>query len=97
MTYRQATEKLRRLGCEEVRRRGSHRRWINPATGGRTTRPDWGARDLKLGTLRAAVRELGLDWQAFEEASHDAGARQHLEREYEPKVDQRGKAGRVER
>jgi mRNA interferase HicA len=68
VTYRQVTEKLRRLGCEEVRRRGSHRRWISPVTGGRTTLPDWGARDLKLGTLRAAVRELGLDWQAFEEA-----------------------------
>jgi predicted RNA binding protein YcfA (HicA-like mRNA interferase family) len=51
-----------------VRRRGSHRRWINPATGGRTTRPDWGSRDLKVGTLSAAVRELGLAWQAFEAA-----------------------------
>jgi predicted RNA binding protein YcfA (HicA-like mRNA interferase family) len=51
-----------------VRRRGSHRRWINPATGGRTTWPDWGSRDLKVGTLRAAVRELGLAWQAFEAA-----------------------------
>jgi predicted RNA binding protein YcfA (HicA-like mRNA interferase family) len=60
VTYREAAAKLRRLGCEEVRRRGSHRRWVNPATGGRTTRPDWGPRDLKVGTLRAAVRELGL-------------------------------------
>jgi hypothetical protein len=40
----------------------------NPATGGRTTLPDWGPRDLKGGTLRAAVRELGLAWQVFEEA-----------------------------
>jgi mRNA interferase HicA len=51
-----------------VRRRGSHCPWVNPATGGRTTLPDWGPRDLKVGTLRAAVRELGLAWQAFEEA-----------------------------
>jgi mRNA interferase HicA len=49
-------------------RRGSPRRWVNPATGGRTTLPDWGPCDLKVGTLRAAVRELGLAWQAFEEA-----------------------------
>ena len=68
MTYREAAAKLQRLGCEEVRRRGSHRRWVNPATGGRATLPDWGPRDLKVGTLRAAVRELGVAWQAFEEA-----------------------------
>jgi mRNA interferase HicA len=68
VTYREVAAKLRRLGCEEVRRRGSHRRWVNPATGGRTTLPDWGPRDLKGGTLRAAVRELGLAWQVFEEA-----------------------------
>lgn len=68
MTYREAAAKLRRLGCEEVRLRGSHRRWVNPATGERTTLPDWGSRDLKVGTLRAAVRELELEWRAFEEA-----------------------------
>jgi predicted RNA binding protein YcfA (HicA-like mRNA interferase family) len=68
VTYREAAAKLRRLSCEEVRQRGSHHRWVNPATGGRTTLPDWGSRDLKVGTLRAAVRELGLAWQVFEEA-----------------------------
>jgi mRNA interferase HicA len=68
VTYRNPAAKLRRLGCEEVRRRGSQRRWVNPATGGRTTLPDWGSRDLKVGTLRAAMRELGLEWRAFEEA-----------------------------
>jgi mRNA interferase HicA len=51
-----------------VRRRGSHRRRANPETGGRTPLPDWGPHDLKAGTLRTAVRELGVDWQAFEEA-----------------------------
>jgi mRNA interferase HicA len=30
--------------------------------------PDWGGDDLKLGTIRAAVRQLGLDWAAFEAA-----------------------------
>jgi mRNA interferase HicA len=68
VTYREVAEKLRRLGCEEVRRRGSHRRWVNPVTGGRTTLPDWGPRDLKWGTLRTAVRELGLEWRVVEEA-----------------------------
>jgi mRNA interferase HicA len=27
--------------------------------------PDWGAKDLKPGTLRAIIRQLGLDWQDF--------------------------------
>jgi len=68
VTYREAAAKLRQLGCEEVRRRGSHRRWVNPTTGGRTTVPDWGPHDLKWGTLRAAVSKLGLEWRVFEEA-----------------------------
>ena len=27
--------------------------------------PDWGAKGLKIGTLRAAVKQLGLDWDKF--------------------------------
>jgi len=70
MTYLDVARKLRRLGCQEVPRRsgGSHRKWMNPATGRATTVPDWGAKDLKLGTIRGIVRQLGLGWQAFEEA-----------------------------
>jgi hypothetical protein len=33
--------------------------------------PDWGGRDLKLGTARAAVQQLGIDWQDFQNASHE--------------------------
>jgi predicted RNA binding protein YcfA (HicA-like mRNA interferase family) len=68
--YREAAQKLRRLGCVEQSRRGggSHRRWLNPATDQLATLPDWRAKDLKLGTLRAAVRDLGLDWSDFERA-----------------------------
>jgi mRNA interferase HicA len=68
VTDREAAAKQWRLGCAEVWRRGSHRRWVNPATAGRTARPNWGSRDLKMGTLRAAMRKLEVDWQAFEEA-----------------------------
>jgi len=68
--YRDVARKLRQLGCRELPRRsgGSHRKWFNPATGRATVLPDWGARDLKLGTLRAAIRQLGLEWEAFEAA-----------------------------
>ena len=47
---------------------GSHRRWFNPQTQKNATLPDWGRRDLKIGTLRSTVRQLGLDWTEFQEA-----------------------------
>jgi len=70
VTYREAVRKIQALGCQELPRRGggSHRKWLNPATQRVTTLPDWGGRDLKQGTLRAAVRQLGIDWSDFENA-----------------------------
>jgi predicted RNA binding protein YcfA (HicA-like mRNA interferase family) len=68
MIYREAARKLAALGCREVPRRsgGAHRKWTNPAVGRPTVLLDHGGRDLKLGTLRAAVRQSGLDWAAQE-------------------------------
>ncbi|MCI0489830.1 MAG: type II toxin-antitoxin system HicA family toxin [Blastocatellia bacterium] len=70
MTYREVARKLRALGCQELPRRptGSHRKWFNPATQRVTVVPDWGGKDLKIGTLRAAVRQLGIEWSDFEAA-----------------------------
>jgi mRNA interferase HicA len=70
MTYREAARKLARLGCHEVPPRGSgaHRKWRNPAARRSTVLPDHGGKDLKIGTLRAVVRQLGLDWAAFQQA-----------------------------
>jgi predicted RNA binding protein YcfA (HicA-like mRNA interferase family) len=70
MTYREVTRKLKTLGCQELPRRGtgSHRKWFNPSTQRITILPDWGSRDLKTGTIRAAVRQLGIDWSDFEAA-----------------------------
>jgi mRNA interferase HicA len=67
VTYREAAGKFKRLGCQEVPRRsgGSHRKWLNSATGGATVLPDWGSKDLKEGTLHGAVRRLGIDWREF--------------------------------
>ena len=66
MKYREVAERLRRLGCRELARkpRGSHRKWLNPNTGRGTVVPD----DLKLGTVRAALRQLGIEWEEFEGA-----------------------------
>jgi len=70
MKYREAAARLKRLGCEEIPRRGpgSHRKWHHPATGRGAVIPDWGAKDLKMGTLKAAVKQLGLEWKDFEDA-----------------------------
>lgn len=67
MRYRDVAARLAALGCREIPRTGggSHRKWLNPATHRSTVVPDWGGKDLKLGTVRAAVRQLGLDWEAF--------------------------------
>ena len=70
MRYREVDRKLRRLGCHEVPRSGggSHRKWTDAAGDRSTVVPDWGGRDLKSGTVRAAVRQLGLGWDAFDRA-----------------------------
>ena len=67
MKYREISRKLKMLGCDEMRHRGagSHRVWRNPENGKIAPIPDWGPKDLKLGTLRAIIRQLGLDWQEF--------------------------------
>lgn len=70
MKYDEVAKKLRRLGCEEIPRRsgGSHRKWHNLNTGNIAPVPDWGGKDLKLGTLRHIVRQLNLDWEEFKRA-----------------------------
>jgi mRNA interferase HicA len=68
MKYRVVARKLVALGCAKVPRKGSHRKGHNPLTNRSTVIPDWGSRDLKIGTVRAAVRQLGIEWAAFENA-----------------------------
>ena len=70
MKYREVTRKLIALGCREIPRKGtgSHRKWLNPATNRSTVVPDWGGQDLKPGTVRAVVRQLGLNWTDFDNA-----------------------------
>ena len=70
MTYRKAVRKLEKLGCFEMPRKGGgdHRKWHNPSTNRTTVLPDWGNRDLKTGTLHAAVKQLGIHWEDFDGA-----------------------------
>jgi hypothetical protein len=46
MKYREATKKLKAVGCQELSRHGSgsHRIWRNPKTGKIAPLPDWGAK-----------------------------------------------------
>lgn len=69
MNYRDIAKRLKKLGCQEISRRsrGSHRKWYNPTTESATVVPDWGGKDLKLGTVKAAVRQLGIGWKDFEQ------------------------------
>lgn len=68
MNYRDVARWLAALGCQELPRRagGSHRKWYNPTTDRATVVPDWGGRDLKLGTVRAVVHQLGIEWDQFQ-------------------------------
>lgn len=68
MKYRELAKKLKKLGCIEIPRKsgGSHRKWKNEATGKGTIVPDHGPKDLKIGTVKAVVKQLNLDWEEFE-------------------------------
>lgn len=69
MKHREVARKLADLGRSELPRKrgGSHCKWFNPVSQQASVVPDWGSRDLKLGTVRAAVRQLGIDWQEFQD------------------------------
>ncbi|MBE7530164.1 MAG: type II toxin-antitoxin system HicA family toxin [Chloroflexi bacterium] len=54
------------MGCEYVRPgAGSHQIWWNPTLDRYTTIPDWGSKDIKPGTLRQILRDLGISRQEF--------------------------------
>ena len=64
---RQAVAALQRLGYESVRQKGSHIRMRHPLGGARAplTVPDH--KELKPGTLRAIIRDAGLNVDEFRE------------------------------
>jgi len=68
MKYRELAKRLKSLGCKEIKGRGkgSHKKWINPASGKGTVIPDWGGKDLKVGTLRAILKQLEIDSKEWE-------------------------------
>ena len=68
MNHKEFTRKLHALGCREIIRRGSgsHRKWINPISGKGTVIPDRGNKDLKIGTIKGILKQLGIDFDELE-------------------------------
>lgn len=66
MRYRQLSKRLRRLGCRQLRAaKGSHTMWHNPRTDKHTVIPNWGSKDLKPGTVRGILNDLGISRKEF--------------------------------
>ena len=80
MNYRDLTRRLRRLDCEFDRMaKGSHEIWISTATHARTTIPNWGSRDLRVGAIAGILRDLGTSNKSLNGAEY-ALADQDLKR-----------------
>ena len=63
--YREIVSRLRQFGFEFRRQAaGSHEIWANPATGKFTTIPNHPG-DMPEGTLRAILRQAGIDPDKF--------------------------------
>jgi predicted RNA binding protein YcfA (HicA-like mRNA interferase family) len=63
--YREVVRRLKRLGFEFGRQAaGSHEIWVNPTTSRYTTIPNHPG-DVPEGTLRAILRQAGIDPEAF--------------------------------
>ncbi len=56
---------IERLGYQELRRRGSHRFFFNPATGFTTVIPDHGSEDIGRGLLRSILRDINVGIEEF--------------------------------
>lgn len=67
MKYREIKKRLEKLGCNEVPRKksGSHRIWENPSQQKEASIPDWRGKDLKTGTLRGILKQLGINYKDF--------------------------------
>ncbi|MDR1735917.1 MAG: type II toxin-antitoxin system HicA family toxin [Oscillospiraceae bacterium] len=52
---------LKKNGCVFKRNGSEHEIWINPKTGGEAQIPRHRAKELKTGTAKRILRDLGLD------------------------------------
>jgi predicted RNA binding protein YcfA (HicA-like mRNA interferase family) len=65
ISFRTFIRRVRQLGFEELRRKGSHIRFVH-TDGRKTTIPDHGSRDVPQGLLIKIIRyDLKMDLQDF--------------------------------
>jgi len=60
MKYNELCKKLRKAGCFPLRHGGRHDIWQNPTNGACAAIPRHGAEEVKIYTLKAIYRQLGL-------------------------------------
>lgn len=59
--YKQLSKKLRKMGFHLYRQgKGSHVLWVNDETGAFVALPNHGGKDIRRGTLRSIVKQIGL-------------------------------------
>ncbi|MFN3639239.1 MAG: type II toxin-antitoxin system HicA family toxin [Chloroherpetonaceae bacterium] len=69
LKYEEITAKMKRLGFRLHRQgKGSHEIWVRDADGKIVPVPKHRGKDIKTGTLRAIIREIGVSVEAFLEA-----------------------------
>ncbi|PJA48624.1 MAG: addiction module toxin, HicA family [candidate division SR1 bacterium CG_4_9_14_3_um_filter_40_9] len=65
-TYREVTQKLNNFGFSFLRQgKGDHEMWYNQEKNLYTTVVNKGGKNLKEGTLRAILRQCGIDVNDF--------------------------------
>lgn len=65
ITFSELIRKVKRLGFEPLRQKGSHIRFIHP-DGRKTTIPDHGRKDVPKGLFNKIIRhDLGIDISDF--------------------------------
>jgi len=62
---RQIIRALERSGLRHVRQRGSHAILTDPLTGRTVVVPDYGSREVPIGTLKGILRQARLTAQEF--------------------------------
>lgn len=63
--YREIVKRLKKLGLQFDRQvRGSHEIWFNPTTNRYTTIPNYPG-DMPEGTLRAILKQAGIELEEF--------------------------------
>ena len=68
LSYLQVTRRLEHFGLRFYRQgKGSHELWVRDADGIVIPVPHHGGKNIKKGTVRAIIRELGISVQEFME------------------------------